>query len=77
MHSARGYLNLAFLSKNVSDVTVCPTAAPEFADEFAVRLKALARRFVRQAVEDFFGIGIHGPGCKPAFTVPQEARIVT
>ena len=40
MNPARRYLNLTFLSKNVSDVTERATAAPEFTDEFAVRLQA-------------------------------------
>ena len=62
MNPTRGYLNLAFLTKNLRDVTVRPTAAPEFADEFSVRLQARARRFVGQAVEDFLEFGVHGQG---------------
>ncbi len=62
MNSARRYLNLAFLSKDVSDVTVCPTAAAEFTDEFAVRLQTGAGRFVGQAVEDLPEFGVHGQG---------------
>ena len=42
--------------------TVCPTAAAEFTDEFAVRLQAGARRFVGQAVEDLPEFGVHGQG---------------
>jgi hypothetical protein len=40
MSPTRRYVNLALLSKNLSDVTVRPTAAPEFTDERAVRLQA-------------------------------------
>jgi len=60
MNSARRYLNLAFLSKNVGDVTVCPTAAAEFTDEFAARLQAGAWRFVGQSVEYLPEFGVHG-----------------
>ena len=44
--------------------TVCPTAAAEFTDEFAVRLQAGARRFVGQAVEDLPEFGVHSQGAR-------------
>ena len=62
MNPTRRHLNLTFLSKNVSDITVRPTAAPKFTDEFAVRFQAGARRFVWQAVKDFLEFGVHGQG---------------
>ncbi len=40
MNPTSGYLNLTLLTKNVSNVTVRPTSAPKFTDEFAVRFQA-------------------------------------
>ena len=60
MHPTRGYLNLAFFTKYMCDIPVGPTTAAEFLDEFSVRLQARARRFIRQAVEDFLEFVVHG-----------------
>jgi len=66
MHTTRGYLNLAFFTEYLRDIPVGPTAAPEFTDEFSVRLQARPWRFVGQAVEDFLEFGVHGQGASLA-----------
>ncbi|HXR15958.1 MAG TPA: hypothetical protein VN777_07065 [Terriglobales bacterium] len=45
VNTAGCHLNLAFLSEDLGDVEVRPTATAEFTDEFAIRLQAGARQF--------------------------------
>jgi hypothetical protein len=57
--TATGHLNSAFFREYLGDVPIRPTPSAKFLHKFKVRLKAEARRFFRQCVQNLFQGGIH------------------
>jgi len=66
MNAAGRHPHLAFFRENARDVPVSATPPPEFLDEFAVRLQARPRRFLRQRVQYVLQTVVHKPEPTPA-----------
>ena len=60
--SPAGHLHTTFFREYLGDIPIRPPLAPKVLDEFAVWLKAGARRLVRQFVQKFLQVDVHGNG---------------
>jgi len=69
MDSAAGHLDGTFVREYLGDFPIRPTTAAKFLNEFPVRLKAGARRLVRQFLKNLYQVGIHGGEVQSALTV--------
>jgi hypothetical protein len=62
VNSAAGHLNGTLFREYLGDVSIRPTPASKLFYEFPIRLKARAGRLVRQFVQKFLQLGVHGDG---------------